>query len=85
MVRNELLEQLLIKQSIKEVEKYYSWNDCVCLYKNWKNTSEALYVVRDFYPVIYAKDLKHLWVRVLSLDNDVKELYENLLEKLGIL
>lgn len=88
MVRNELLEKVLLMETKRPGSNARMWRDYILLYKNWAKASKALYKVESGkdYPTIYAADVKSMFVRLETGELAEAEirLYRQLIEELCI-
>ena len=88
MVRNELLEKLLLLEMRKPAARPRMWRDYILLYRNWAKASKALYKMESGsdYPTIYAADAKRMFVRLETseLGQTEIDLYRQLIDELRI-
>lgn len=88
IVRNELLEKILLLETRKPGENARTWKMYILLYKNWAKASKALYSMESGsdYPTIYAADVKSLFIRLETSDLSRTEidLYRQLIDELQI-
>lgn len=66
MVRNELLEKMLLQETRKQGQNAATWRDYVLVYKNWAKVSRELYQAGggNNYPTIYAADVRSMYSRL---------------------
>ncbi|MDE5933630.1 MAG: hypothetical protein K2H40_14270 [Lachnospiraceae bacterium] len=66
MVRNELLERMLLQGTRNHGQNCRTWRDYILVYKNWAKVSRELYQTGggDNYPTIYAADVRSMYSRL---------------------
>lgn len=92
MVRNELLERMLLQETRNHGQNNKTWRDYILVYKNWAKVSRELYQTgsENNYPTIYAADVRSMHSRLETgvakgiMTERELAVYDSLLEELHI-